>query len=207
MLLRPRLRVPAGVAATVVVMALVSGCGGTSNSGEASPGTAVTTTTKATTTTAPSRNTWDKVINAAPSAFAGSPKPKDEADASRPAPGGVYIWNDLAGWHARVVRNAASPPVEITVTANDQANSSVKIERIINGTEPPPPAGVSVTVKLPVAATASGFDMSTGFYTNKLSFTVKSGGTPVPAGQIFLGSVPTPATANPVEVTSSNKPH
>ena len=42
---------------------------------------------------------------------------------------------------------------------------------------------------------------------NDVSFTVKAGGTPVPAGQIFLGSVPTPATANPVELTFTTKPH
>jgi hypothetical protein len=205
-----RARVTLGVAVTFVLAALISGCGGTTNRGEASPGSAVVTTAKAstsTTTTTPPRNTWDKVVNAAPSAFAGSPKPRDESDPSRPAPAGVYIWNDLSGWHLRAVRNPASPPIEVTVTANEQKESSVKIEKIINSTEPLPPPATTVTVKLPAAATASGFDMSTGFYTNKLSFTVKAGGTPMPAGQIFLGSVPTPATTNPVEFALNNKPH
>ncbi len=195
----------------MVMAALIAGCGSSSNRGEANPGSSTPVTTAkgagTTTTTAPPKNTWDKVVNAAPSAFAGSPKPRDESDPARPAPAGVYIWNDLSGWHLRAVRNPASPPIEVTVAANDQPNSSVKIEKIINSNEPLPPPATTVTVKLPAAATASGFDMTTGFYTNKLSFTVKAGGTPMPAGQIFLGSVPTPATANPVELTLSKKPH
>lgn len=103
---------------------------------------------------------------------------------------GVFIWTDYKGWH---LRNTTAQPVEVVVEA-------ATVVTTVNGKKSGDPKA-SATVMVPKGDFKTGVDVDLGF-SEKATFTVSSGGNPVPAADVKLGGSGQ-ATENPVSFTKA----
>jgi hypothetical protein len=118
-------------------------------------------------------------------------KSKDVEARVAKAPG-VYIWTGFDGWH---VRNTTPGTVTITVAAETVSVTDTS-------GKPKGDKGPSVTVDVPKGDATTGVDLDLGGST-EASFTVKSGGSDVPADSIKLGGKSGQADQNPVKFTKT----
>lgn len=127
-----------------------------------------------------SKRVWPKSVDGPPAGLG------DGADAASRAQvtAGIYIWSDFDGWHIRAVNGPGVAGLSGTLEADDEVGEAQAA---------PTSAGdvtrdsKTITFDLPAEPKVVGVDFNPGFYTNKMTITLKGADGPVDAALVELG--------------------
>lgn len=137
---------------------------------------------------------WPAATSGRPAGLGGEKQTTAEVDAT--APPGVYIWQSFDGWHLWIVNGEGLEGLSGTIKSSAKlvnASASAPEDGTVGIT------GKTVEFDLDGGNAVAGVDFDPGF-SDKLTFTLESGGVEVKASQVFTGSESAAVDAVPVVI-------